>query len=313
MPNCLVVDDMHPSLLVILEQKGISVRYEPTITKDQVLHIINDFEGIVVRSKFKIDKSFLELARHLKYIARAGSGKDNIDVAEAERLGIAILNAPEGNRDAVAEHAIGLLLNLLNNISKANAEVKSRIWKRENNRGVELGDKTVAIIGYGHTGRAVSKRLSGFGCKVLAYDINGIQNPESGVETASMEDIYRDAEVVTLHIPLDHRTKYLVDSHFLAQFRHPIWFINTSRGEVVHTRDLIQALAHGHVLGAGLDVLENEKLDQLNVNQEAQLTQLSGMQNVILSPHVAGWTHESYRKISEVLAQKIIGFYKSIA
>lgn len=272
---------------------------------------IGDYEGIVVRSKLKLDKAFFAKAAKLRFIARAGSGTDNIDVAEAQRLGIKILNAPEGNRDAVAEHAMGLLLNLLNKIKASDTEVRNKVWMREANRGIELGHQTVGILGYGNTGRAFSKRLSSFGCKVLAYDINGIKNPENGTEVADMEAIFENSDVLSLHIPLDARNKHIVDEYFLNRFKKPIWLINTARGELVKTAHLIDALESGKLRGAGLDVLENEKLASYTEEENLLFEQLALMNNVILTPHVAGWTHESYLKISEVLGEKIKQFLAS--
>jgi D-3-phosphoglycerate dehydrogenase len=299
---------MHPAIFPILEQLGIEVHYEPLIKKEDVLERVNNYEGIIVRSKLKLDKAFFAQATRLKFIARAGAGTDNIDITEAERLGITILNAPEGNRDAVAEHAMALLLNLLNKIKASDAEVRNKVWMREENRGIELGHQTVGIVGYGNTGRAFSKRLSGFGCKVLAYDIHGIEQPEKGTVAASIESIFAEVDILSLHIPLNARNKHLVDATFLAQFQKQIWLINTARGELVKTADLIESLKNGNVLGAGLDVLENEKLASFSESENQLFEQLALMNNVILTPHVAGWTHESYLKISEVLGAKIKQF-----
>lgn len=311
MTNCLIIDDMHPAIFSILEELGIEAHYEPLIKKEEVLDRIASYDGVIVRSKLKLDKTFFAQATRLKFIARAGSGTDNIDVAEAQRLGIEILNAPEGNRDAVAEHAMALLLNLLNRIKISDEEVRNKVWMREANRGIELGHQTVGIIGYGNTGRAFSKRLSGFGCKVLAYDIHGIEHPENGTVTASMETIFAEADILSLHIPLNEANKHLVDSVFLGQFKKPIWLVNTARGELVKTANLIEALDNGNVRGAGLDVLENEKLTSYSASENQLFEQLALMNNVILTPHVAGWTHESYRKISEVLGGKIKDFLAS--
>jgi len=296
---------MHPAIFPILEELGIEVHYEPLIKKEAVLECIANYDALIVRSKLKLDKAFFAKATRLKFIARAGSGTDNIDVSEAERLGIQILNAPEGNRDAVAEHAMALLLNLLNKIKASDTEVRNKVWMREANRGIELGHQTVGIIGYGNTGRAFSKRLSSFGCNVLAYDINGIKNPESGTQAVAMPVIFEQVDVLSLHIPLNEKNKHLVDQDFFANFNKPIWLINTARGELVKTADLIAALDNGNVRGAGLDVLENEKLSSYSESENQLFEQLALMNNVILTPHVAGWTHESYRKISEVLGGKI--------
>jgi len=309
MPKCLIIDDMHPAIFPFLEEVGFTIEYSPEIERNEVLQIVGKYEGIVVRSKLKLDKSFLAKANQLKFIARAGSGKDNIDEVEAEKLGIQLLNAPEGNRDAVAEHAIGLMLNLLNNIRIADQEVRRGIWNREPNRGTELGFKKVGIIGYGNTGRAISKKLASFGCEILAYDSNPEQVPEVGSRLVDMETIFAEAEILSLHIPLNEQNKHLVTKEFFARFAKPIWFVNTARGELVKTQDLIDALKTRKVLGAGLDVLENEKLEKYSEQEKAQFAELAVFPNVIFSPHIAGWTHESYRKISEVLGQKIKNLY----
>lgn len=309
MRNCLIIDEMHPAIFTLLESAGIHYDYKPQITRNEVLSSISNYEGIIVRSKMKLDKDFLEKASHLKYIARAGSGKDGIDTEEAERRGIVTFNAPEGNRDAVAEHAIGLMLALLNNIVKSNAEVKNFIWKREANRGVELGHLTVGIIGYGNTGKAVSRRLAAFGCEVLAYDVKGIHSDESGIISSTLDEIYGKADLVSFHIPLNSRNMHFVDKKMIEAFSKPFWFINTSRGEIVNTQDLLAALHSGKILGAGLDVLENEKLASYSQEEKNQLEALAALEQVILTPHVAGWTHESYRKISEVLGAKLKAFY----
>lgn len=312
MTSCLIIDDMHPAIFSILEELGIRVQYEPLIKKEEVFAIIGQYEGIVIRSKLELDKAFFEKATNLKFIARAGSGTDNIDVSEAERLGVTILNAPEGNRDAVAEHAMGLLLNLLNKIKTSDTEVRNKVWMREANRGIELGHQTVGIIGYGNTGRAFSKRLSSFGCKVFAYDIHGIEAPEIGTVASTMESIFAEVDILSLHIPLNAENKHMVDAVFLNRFKKPIWLINTARGELVKTSDLILALENNQVRGAGLDVLENEKLSSYSESENQLFEQLALMNNVILTPHVAGWTYESYQKISEVLGGKIKQLFSSM-
>jgi len=310
MPNCLIIDDLHPAIFPILTEIGIEVDYKPEIKREEVLKVVGNFEGIVVRSKLKLDKDFFKYATRLKYIARAGSGKDNIDTDEADLLGIKILNAPEGNRDAVAEHTMGMLLNLLNNIKVSDIQVRKRIWNREANRGTELGHKTVAIIGYGNTGRSFSKRLIGFGCKVLFYDINLMKTPEVGANEASLEMIFTEADILSLHIPLNDNNKHLVTETFINKFAKPFWFLNTSRGELVNTYDLIRALKSNKILGVGLDVFENEKLETYTEKEKNEFEELASLPNVIFSPHIAGWTHESYLKISEVLGSKIRKFYE---
>lgn len=309
MRNCLVVDEMHPSIFPLLESTGIAYSNRPDINRQEILETIHEYEGIIVRSKTKLNKEFFERATRLRYVARAGSGKDYIDVAEAESRGIVVLNSPEGNRDAVAEHAIGLLLSLLNNITKSNSQVKNGVWEREANRGVELGYLTVGVIGYGHTGKAIAKRLVAFGCKVLVYDIKEILHVEDGIKPASLDEIQQESDVISMHIPLDQHNRHFVDKSFIQSLAKPIWLINTARGEVVNTHDLLEALHSGKILGAGLDVLENEKLATYTENEKMTFRQLSSLPQVIMTPHVAGWTHESYHKISEVLGGKIKAYY----
>ena len=305
--NCLIIDDVHPVLLEKMKGSEMVFHYEPKIKKEEVLERIPFYEGVVVRSKIKLDKIFFAKATKLKFIARAGSGTDNIDVQEAERLGITIVNAPEGNRDAVAEHVIGMLLGLLNNLRTADVEVRQGLWRREANRGHELGHKTVGIIGYGNTGRAVSKRITSFGCRVLAYDILTEVTAEAGAEMVSLDQIFSEADRLTLHIQLTKSNFHLVDQAFFDKFQKPIWLINASRGEVVDTHALIRALETKKVLGAGLDVLENEKLETYTEEERKAFEHLASFPHILFSPHVAGWTFESYEKISEVLARKIQG------
>lgn len=299
---------MHLSLLEMLLSKGWSYDYCPTIKPQEVIEKIADYQGLIVRSKLNINKEFLAVAKNLKFIARAGAGLDQIDLQEVKARNIALFNAPEGNRYAVAEHAIAMLLSLFNHLMKADQEVRKGIWDREGNRGLELYGKTVGIIGYGNMGSAFANCLAGFGCRVLAYDKYHPVLRDNFATPVSMQTFYEEVDIVSLHIPLTAETNNLLNFNYLSQFKKPIYFINTARGEIVNLADLVLALDNKMVLGACLDVLENEKLSQLNPTQQATFDKLVKMPNVILSPHVAGWTHESYVRINEVLVQKIEHF-----
>ncbi|WP_027000055.1 2-hydroxyacid dehydrogenase [Eisenibacter elegans] len=301
----LIVDKMHPSITPLFASLGCVVDYQPQWTRTETLAAIEAYEGLVIRSKFDVDEALLQQAKHLRFIARAGSGMDIIDMDAASRLGIQVFNAPEGNRDAVAEHTLGMLLMLFNRLHLAHAQVQQKIWDREGNRGIEIKGKTVAIIGYGHVGQAVAQRLRHFECRILAYDKYDRAFGDDFVQEASMEQVFAEADILSLHVPLTAETYRMVDAAYLARFQKPIYLINTSRGEVVILKDLVQMLEQGQVLGACLDVLENEKIMALSEEQQADFESLAQHPRVILTPHVAGWTHESYQRINEVLTNKL--------
>ncbi len=305
--SVLIVDEMHPSIEPLLQEIGVQIDYRPKITREETLDIIANYEGIIVRSKLTLDKALIDQATKLQFIARAGSGLDIIDVEYALSKNIEVFNAPEGNRDAVAEHTLGLILGIMHKINKAHQEVRQFTWNREDNRGIELKDKTVAVIGYGNVGKEVAKRLQCFGCKVLIYDKykTGFSSHQPQIKEAGLDEIFEKSDVVSYHVPLTSETKNLVNAAYLAKFKKPIILINTARGELVNLNDLCQALQNGTVTGAGLDVLENEKFATLSASQKANLEYLTAHPQVILTPHVAGWTKESYIRINEVLAQKI--------
>lgn len=301
----LIIDDMHHSITGLLTAIGLESDYRPEITKEELLSVIGNYEGIIVRSKVFFGKDIIEKATKLKFIGRAGAGLDNLDVEELTRRNIKLLNAPEGNRDAVAEQAIGMLLCMMNNVRKADREVRKNVWDREGNRGYELMGRTVGIVGYGYMGKATAKRLSSFGCKVLAYDKYKKNYGDEYATAASMEELYKEADVLSLHIPLTSETKFLVNEAYLNKFEKNIWFINTARGEIVRISELVKALKSGKVCGAALDVLENEKLKTFTPEQQEAFDYLKTSDKVLLTPHVAGWTFESYRKINETLVEKI--------
>ncbi|MCO5936573.1 2-hydroxyacid dehydrogenase [Mucilaginibacter sp. RB4R14] len=299
----LIVDDLHPAFMEQAEALGFTCHYQPNMKLKEAFAIINNYDGLAIRSKFQVDKAFIDEAKNLRFICRAGAGMDNIDEDYAIAKGIELINAPEGNMDAVGEHAMGLLLSLMNNINRGDAEIRNGKWLREENRGYELKGKTVGIIGYGHMGSSFAKRLSGFGVLVIAYDKYKTGFSDQYAREVSMEEIVRTSDVLSLHIPLTKETDGLVDDEYLFHFKKPIFFLNTARGKVVKTQAVLNAIKQGKIIGAGLDVLEVEKFPALAEQQWFEELRQSG--RVILSPHVAGWTFESYRKISEVMASKL--------
>lgn len=299
----LIVDDVHPIFIGIVEKAGFLVDYKPSITYEEVLSSIPDYEVLVLRSKFRVNQELIDLAKNLKAIARAGAGIDNIDIEYAKSKHIQLISANEGNCDAVAEHMLGMLLSLLNKLCVSNAEVHEGKWLREENRGFELGGKTVALIGYGHNGQAMARKLSGFGVKVLAYDKYRENYSDDFAKEATMAEIFENADVLSLHIPLTSETRELINHQLVSQFKKPFYFLNGSRGEVVDIESLLQALDEKKILAAALDVLPVEKFPALNSTD--WFKRLKTYPNVILSPHVAGWTVESYYKIAKVLAEKL--------
>lgn len=304
MKQILIIDDVHPVLMETLGREGFHCEYQPGITQEECLAVIGRYEGLVVRSKFHIGRELLEQAEKLGFIARAGAGMDGIDTAFAAEKGIRLLNAPEGNRDAVGEHALGMLLNLLNNLRRSDAEVRGGTWDREGSRGVELKGKTVGIVGYGHMGRSFAKKLSAMEVNVIAYDKYKSGFSDTLVQEADMDRLFEEADVLSLHIPLTAETRGMAGAAYWNAFRKNIFFINTARGEIVDTPALLKAIRAGKVLAAGLDVLETEKFPALG--QQAWFKELAECGKVLLTPHVAGWSYESYRRISEVLAAKIL-------
>ncbi|WPU94640.1 NAD(P)-dependent oxidoreductase [Mucilaginibacter sabulilitoris] len=302
--NILIVDDVHPIFMEMATAKGYHCDYKPLIKADEALQIIGDYAGLVIRSKFRVDKQVIDAAASLRFVARAGAGMDNIDEAYAAEKGISRINAPEGNSDAVGEHAVGLLLSLMNNLNRGDAEIRAGEWKREANRGYELKGKTVGIIGYGHMGHSFARKLSGFQVDVIAYDKYKTGFSDRYAREVSMEDIVKHSDVLSLHIPLTTETNGLVDDEYLFHFKKPIFFINTSRGKTARVSAVLNAIKEGKILGAGLDVLEVEKFPALA--EQTWFDELRQSGKVLLSPHVAGWTFDSYRKISEVMAEKLV-------
>lgn len=305
MDKVLVIDDVHGLLTAGMEEAGYVVEYRPKTTRSELLELVGGYEGLVVRTKTTIDEEVLKKATRLKFIARAGSGVDNIDTDYCDRHGILYVNAGEANADAVAEQTIGMLLGLLANIVKADDEVRRMTWDREGNRGTELKGKTVGIVGYGNTGKAVAKKLSGFDVKVLAYDRYLQHYSDAYAKEAEMSELFEEADVITFHVPLTDETKGMVNRDYLHSFSKPVILLNLSRGGVVRTADLVEAMMNGKVIAGGLDVLENEKLDTMTSEQKRLFDFLIKSTATVLTPHVGGWTTESYEKISKVLLQKI--------
>ncbi|MBR5352440.1 MAG: hypothetical protein IK126_01895 [Bacteroidales bacterium] len=306
----LVTDSTHPILHNLLRQAGHEVVEDTTLNYDTLLSVIPQYDALVVRSKIIIDRPFLDHARHLRCIGRVGAGMETIDVDYAESLGIRCLNSPEGNRDAVGEHALGLLLALFNNIARADAEVRQGLWQREANRGLELKGRTVGIIGFGNMGSAFAQRLQGFECNIIAYDkYKPAGYAPDYVKEVSLHELQQRAQVLSLHVPLTPETRHMVDYPFIQRFRHPFHLINTSRGAVVDTPGLVRALDEGLILGTALDVIEYEDMtrDGLDLDHLPDAFHyLLHSPRAVLTPHVAGWTVESKEKLASVLAQKII-------
>lgn len=303
MKKILIVDDLHPAFKAQAIALGYEVDDEPQITRQQTLNKIKDYVGIAVRTKFRIDEEIFAAAPQLRFVARAGAGLDNIDDEIAFERNIQLINAPEGNCDAVGEHATGLLLSLMNNFRRADIEIRNGVWDREGNRGYELKGKKVGIIGYGFMGQSFAKKLAGFEVDVMTYDKYKTGFSDAFAREVSMEEIVKHSDVLSLHIPLTAETRQMVDEEYFFHFKKPIFFINTARGEIVNTKAVLQAIESGKILGAGLDVLQTEKFPALGEQDWYQ--ELKASSKVILTPHVGGWTFDSYRKISEVLAEKL--------
>lgn len=289
----------------MLEGIGYKADYRPDIQREELLQIIGNYQGLIVRSKTNIDEALIAKATLLQFVGRAGAGIDQVDVEALQKRHIHMLNAPEGNRDALGEHAVGMLLCLFNKITWADQEVRKGKWEREANRGVELMGKTVGLIGYGNMGQAFARRLSGFGVRVLAYDKYKQTYGDAYAHEASMEEIFAQTDILSFHIPLTAETRYMVDVSYLNNFERNIFLINTARGELIKLEVLAEMLENGKVKGAVLDVLENEKLNTLTSSQQTAFHKIIQSKKVVLTPHVAGWTYESYEKINQVLVSKI--------
>ena len=304
----LHLDTNHPLLISQLNDLGITNHEDYSSSKKGIEEKIKNYQGIVIRSRFKIDKAFIDAATNLKFIARVGAGLESIDCEYAKHKGIQLISAPEGNRNAVSEHALGMLLSLMNKLFIADNEVRSGKWNREKNRGDELDGKTVGIIGYGNMGKAFAKKLKGFDVKVIFHDIK--PNLEDGnAKQVDLETLKKQADVLSLHVPLTELTDKMVNKTFIDSFSKPYYLINTARGKCVVTKDLVEALHSGNIIAAGLDVLEYEKSSFENLFLDSEIPkdfkELLKLKNVILTPHIAGWTHQSKEKLSQTIVDKI--------
>jgi len=306
----LLADSNHPVLHETLQQAGFSCDLLWSRPAAELIQLLPEYDGLIIRSKFKITREIIDRCPRLKCIGRVGAGMENIDVSYAASKNIACLCVPEGNRDAVGEHAIGMLLMLLNHLKKADAEVRQGIWLRAENRGFELKEKTVGIIGYGNMGSAFAKKLSGFECNILAYDKYKTGFGNDHVREATLSELFEHCDILSLHVPLTDETRYLLNAEFINHFKKPLYIINTARGQCLNTQHLVDALESGKVKGACLDVLEYETVSFENLGDAqmpAPLKYLLRSDKVILSPHIAGWTHESNFKMSKMIAGKMIG------
>lgn len=312
----IFIDSVHPILKERLEKLGLQCDWKVDLSPKEIEAIIDQYEGAIIRSKFKFDAALLQKASNLKWIARSGAGLENIDLKTAKNLNIQCFNSPEGNRDAVAEHALGMLLNLFNHISRGDKEVRKGLWQREKNRGIELKNKTVGLIGYGFMGQAFAERLKGFGVEILAHDKYKKAFGNEFVTEVTLTELQEKSEVISLHLPYTAETHNYFNERFIVNCTKPFYIINTARGKCLDTAALVKALQTKKVLGACLDVLEFESISFENLSKD-QLPQafqdLIAFENVILSPHVAGWTVESYEKLSRFLAEKIEEFYENLS
>ena len=304
----LLLDKNHPLITEQLSEKGFVLEEDFSSSYEQVLEKIHLYEGVIIRSRIPLDAHFLEKAKNLKFIARVGAGMENIDTSKAQELGIKLINSPEGNKDAVAEHVIGMLLVLMNRLFISSNEVKKGIWLREENRGEEILGKTFGIIGYGNMGKALAKRLSGFGCKTIFYDIKPNLSDEFATQV-SLQELQENADILSLHTPLTEDTFYMIDEEFISKMKKNFYFINTARGKNLKTSALVNALKSGKIKGACLDVLEYEKTSFENLETKNEdLEYLLNSEKAIITPHIAGWTHESKIKLAQVIVDKILAF-----
>lgn len=307
MAKALITDYVHPSLIIGLEERGYAIDYDSSITMDTLPSIIHAYELVVINSKIKMFKDIIDKAPLLKYICRLGSGMEIIDLEYADQKNIHVINTPTGNNNAVAEHAMGMLLALSNNLMRSDRQVKQMIWEREENRGWELKGKTIGIIGFGHTGSQFAKKLSSWELNIISYDkYRENYGPDwDFVSRVALEDILKESDVISLHLPLTEETRNLVNWKFINSCKDKVIILNTSRGKVIKTLDLVEALEQGKVGGACLDVFENEKPHTFSLSETNTYTRLYSMENVVLSPHIAGWTIESLEKIAHVTLTKL--------
>jgi len=304
----LITDDCHPLLLEGLERLGFECHFNPNCTPEQVDKIVYAYYGLIVNSKIRVDRVFLNEAINLRFVGRLGSGMEIIDQEYAAQKGITVVSSPEGNRNAVAEQALGMLLALANNLLRADRETRQNLWRRELNRGFELSGRSIGIIGFGHTGSRFAYKLAGMEMTVLAYDKYKTDYAADmpWVQETDLDTITQHADIISLHLPLAKETRHFVDKAFLKRCKPGVILINTSRGACVNTKDLVEALENKTIGGACIDVFENEKPATYSTEEAGLYRRLYALENVVVSPHIAGWTHESKRKLAEVLLEKII-------
>ena len=305
MNKILVADKMHESIADLLAEAGYQCDYQPLIDREGILEVLGEYVGLLIRSKTPVDRELIDVGNKLLFVGRAGAGIDQIDTAYLKEKEIALYNAPEGNRDSLGEHAVGMLLSLLHKIHSSDVEIRSKEWRREPNRGIELRHKTVGIFGFGQMGSSFAEKLSGFGCKVIAYDKYKSGFSSSTAAEVDLSEFFRDTEILSIHVPLTAETNQLFNDSWFANFTNLKFIINTARGEVLVLKDILSMLQDARLQGAAFDVLENEKFSKYTNEQQETFQELAKLPNVLFTPHVAGWTYESYERINEVLVKKI--------
>jgi len=306
--NCLITDHVHPYLLDSLQKANVKTTYLPNITQQEVEKVIGDYNILIVNSKIKINETFVKNCHNLKIVGRLGSGMDGIDIDALEKADIHVVRTPEGNANAVSEHAIGMLLSLSNHLRTADSEVRNFDWNREKNRGWEISNKVLGIIGFGHTGSQLADKMSGWVQEVVCYDnkVVGYNKQNPLVVEGTLDEVKQKADIISIHLPLDEETEGMINKKFLQECKPGFVLINTSRGKIVDTEDLLDGLQRGYVGGACLDVFENEKVETYSEVEKETYQALYDLPNVVLTPHIAGWTFESYFKIGKVMAEKIL-------